>query len=78
MKPMKKQQLDLWDSEKIKILRENYGETQEEFAPMLGVSVPTLRMWEQGKGRPAGSAQKLLKFAKLGLDDPKIRKLLEE
>ena len=37
--------------------------TQEEFAEALGISVHTLRNWEQGRRRPEGPAIALLRIA---------------
>ncbi len=37
--------------------------TQEDFALMIGVSVGTLRNWEQGRRVPDGPAQALLRVA---------------
>lgn len=34
--------------------------SQEEFAARLGISVATLRNWEQGRRKPTGPARKLL------------------
>ena len=45
----------------IKEIRENLGRTQTEFAMMIGVSVATLRNWEQGRRVPEGPARALLK-----------------
>jgi len=45
----------------IKALRERLRLSQSEFALMIGVSVGTLRNWEQGRRRPEGPAQALLK-----------------
>ena len=39
------------------------GTTQAEFALMLGVSVATLRNWEQGRRTPDGPALALLRVA---------------
>ncbi|MEZ5316178.1 MAG: helix-turn-helix domain-containing protein [Vicinamibacterales bacterium] len=36
---------------------------QEQFARMLGISVGTLRNWEQGKRCPQGPARALLRIA---------------
>lgn len=44
----------------IKGIREGYGLTQVEFAAMLGISVRTLRNWEQGRRTPEGPARVLL------------------
>ena len=45
-------------------VRRGYGLTQERFARMLGISVATLRNWEQGRRKPEGSARVLLEVAK--------------
>lgn len=37
--------------------------TQEEFAEALGISVKTLRNWEQGRRAPSGPALRLLRLA---------------
>ena len=42
-------------------VRKRLGLTQEEFSVRIGVSVNTVRNWEQGKRRPTGTAQSLLK-----------------
>lgn len=47
--------------EDIKKIRKNLGKSQTEFALMIGVSVATLRNWEQGRRVPEGPAQALLK-----------------
>ena len=47
----------------IKRIREGYKLTQEQFAAMLGISVRTLRNWEQGRRVPEGPAMVLLRVA---------------
>ena len=47
----------------IKHIREGYNLTQEQFAAMLGISVRTLRNWEQGRRVPEGPAMVLLRVA---------------
>ncbi len=42
-------------------IRERYGLSQEKFALLMGISVATLRNWEQGRRRPEGSARVLLR-----------------
>ncbi|MDR0476678.1 MAG: helix-turn-helix domain-containing protein [Desulfobulbaceae bacterium] len=37
--------------------------SQQQFAAMLGISVRTLRDWEQGRREPSGAARTLLKIA---------------
>ena len=44
-------------------LREKYHLSQTEFASMLGISVKTLRNWEQGRRAPEGPARVLLLVA---------------
>ena len=45
----------------IKALRANLGMTQEQFALLFGISVHTLRCWEQGRRTPEGPARALLR-----------------
>jgi putative transcriptional regulator len=47
----------------IKRIRSLLGKSQSEFAMMIGVSVGTLRNWEQGRRVPDGPAQALLRVA---------------
>ncbi len=47
----------------VKQIREKLRKTQQEFALMIGISVATLRNWEQGRRRPEGPAMVLLKIA---------------
>ena len=44
-------------------LRRFIGLTQEAFAEALGISVGTLRSWEQGRRSPVGPARALLRIA---------------
>jgi putative transcriptional regulator len=37
--------------------------SQSQFAKLLGVSVRTLQEWEQGRKKPTGAAQTLLRVA---------------
>lgn len=43
--------------------RHRLGLSQSAFAGMLGISVRTLQEWEQGRRRPSGAAEVLLKVA---------------
>lgn len=45
---------------KVKRVRNRYGKTQEEFAELIGVSVATIREWEQGRGPVPLLAQKFI------------------
>jgi putative transcriptional regulator len=44
-------------------IRELYGLSQEKFASLIGISVGTLRNWEQGRRSPEGPAKILLRVA---------------
>ena len=46
-------------------LRSRFELTQNKFAQMLGISVSTLRNWEQGRRKPEGPARVLLQIADL-------------
>lgn len=47
----------------VRAIRERYGLSQEKFASLIGISVATLRNWEQGRGKPEGAARILLRVA---------------
>ena len=47
----------------VKAIRGKLGRSQPEFALMIGVSVATLRNWEQGRRVPEGPALALLRVA---------------
>ena len=49
--------------EDVVALRLFVGLTQERFADALGISVHTLRNWEQGRRNPEGPALALLRIA---------------
>ncbi len=51
-----------WRSVEVdaKKLRETRNLTQSQFAAMMGISVATLRNWEQGRRKPEGPARILL------------------
>lgn len=44
-------------------IRKKYDMNQQEFAALLGISVGTLRNWEQGRRKPQGPAKVLLIIA---------------
>ncbi len=47
----------------VKRIRANYKLSQSEFAALIGISVATLRNWEQGRRTPEGPARILLQVA---------------
>lgn len=47
----------------VKEVRAALHQSQQEFAQMIGVSVATLRNWEQGRRVPEGPARALLLVA---------------
>ena len=48
----------------VKAIRENTGMTQQKFCAVFGISLGTLRHWEQGLRTPRGPARVLLKVVK--------------
>jgi|SRR3990170_7353435 len=52
----------------VRTLREQFGLSQDKFAYLVGISVGTLRNWEQGRRKPRGSARVLLRVASLHPD----------
>lgn len=57
-------------------LRKNTEKSQEEFARMIGVSVGTLRNWEQGRRSPKGPALALLRI--VSADPSYVEKILAQ
>jgi len=49
----------------VHALREKFGLSQDKFASLMGISVGTLRNWEQGRRKPEGPARVLLRVAAL-------------
>ena len=47
----------------VRAIRKKLDVTQAEFALMIGVSLATLRNWEQGRRLPEGPARALLRVA---------------
>ena len=52
----------------VKSIRSKLDKSQTEFAFMIGVSVATLRNWEQGRRVPDGPALALLRVASVEPD----------
>lgn len=55
--------------DEVKAIRYKLKQSQSEFATMIGVSIATLQGWEEGRHRPDGPAQALLRVA---AKNPKI------
>jgi putative transcriptional regulator len=55
----------------VPVIRKELGYSQEEFASVMGVSVGTLRNWEQARREPHGPARALLMVART---NPKVVK----
>lgn len=53
----------------VRAIRYKLGQSQSEFATMIGISVPTLQSWEEGKRLPDGPALALLRVT---AKNPKI------
>ncbi len=51
------------DGPDVKAIRDSLSLSQTDFAALLGISVKTLRNWEQGRRSPEGPARVLLKVA---------------
>ena len=49
--------------DEVRAIRYKTRQTEVDFATMIGVSVSTLRSWEEGKHRPDGPAEALLRIA---------------
>ena len=47
----------------VAAVREQLGLSQPKMAALMGISVGTLRNWEQGRRRPEGAARTLLRVA---------------
>lgn len=47
----------------VPAIRKDLGLSQQQFASLMGVSVATLRNWEQGRREPHGPARSLLLVA---------------
>jgi putative transcriptional regulator len=60
---MKPSRTMTFNSADVRNVRKKLGKSQSEFALMIGVSLATLQNWEQGRRKPEGPAQALLKIA---------------
>ena len=52
-----------FDKINVQSIRKKYGLSQDKFAKLLGISISTLRNWEQGRRKPDGPARILLLVA---------------
>jgi putative transcriptional regulator len=69
---LKSTRVELPEAADVPAIRARLGLSQEAFAACMGVSVGTLRNWEQGRREPQGPARALLLIA-----DRKPRAFLE-
>ncbi len=53
----------VYDEPDVKTIRRRFKLSQPKFAGLLGISVGTLRNWEQGRRQPEGAARVLLVVA---------------
>ena len=51
------------NKEDVQQVRQTFNLSQDMFAKFMGVSVGTLRNWEQGRRHPSGAARVLLRIA---------------
>jgi putative transcriptional regulator len=63
-KTLKTTSISLPTAEDVAKIRHQLKLSQNAFASFMGVSVATLRNWEQGRREPNGSARSLLLIAK--------------
>lgn len=56
-----------WTAERIKQARHQTGHTQQSLAQLMGISIETVRAWEQGRAKPSSMARRALSdwFGKL-------------
>ncbi len=60
---MKASRIFDFDKPNVQLIRKQYGLSQQQFATLLGISISTLRNWEQGRRNPEGAARILLRVA---------------
>lgn len=54
-------EVDGWDAETVRALRERLGISQRELADELGVRQQTVSEWETGMYRPRGASARMLR-----------------
>ena len=52
----------VWEYRDLKESRKQLGYTQKQLAPWLGVSLKTIKNWEQGISKPSRAAMMLLEL----------------
>lgn len=57
---MPKRKRPVWDSRRIRALRQHLGLTQEAMATQLGTRQQTISEWERGVYQPRGTSSTLL------------------
>jgi putative transcriptional regulator len=57
----------------VRELRRRMGLTQERFAAILGVTLPTINRWENGRSKPSPLAMKNLNELMASIDQPSHR-----
>lgn len=60
---LKTTEIEMPSAKDVPVIRNRLGLSQQAFATFMGVSVATLRNWEQGRREPHGSAKSLLLIA---------------
>ncbi len=65
---VKPSRVTVFNSADVRAIREKLHKSQSEFALMIGVSIATLQNWEQGRRKPEGPAQALLRVASINPD----------
>ena len=60
---LKPRRVTIFKPADIRAIRAKLGHSQSDFALLIGVSVATLRNWEQGRRTPEGPALALLRVA---------------
>jgi transcriptional regulator with XRE-family HTH domain len=55
----------VYDAERVRRVRRRLNISQQVFAKLLYVSLPTVRSWEQGSRVPDGAARRLLAIAEI-------------
>ena len=62
-----------WTPDRIKSLRDSFGDNREQFADRLAVSKFSIRNWEQGQTEPSDRVQMLLDHLQRELHDTHVK-----